>query len=269
MRGLPTAVRMLEAPLCLRPVFLGAPEACVAGPGHLQTLTAPVRRIRLDRDQSIALKRPDIAAKRRAVQKVYQSVVAPFDGVITQRNVDIGALVQADATSGTFLFTLMHSDTIRIQLHVPQVEAFGLAPGVEAVVRVPEMPGRNFPGTVTRIADALDPGTRTLLTEIDVPNSDHALAPGVYCIVELHIPRKTPSLVVPSEAIIFNRSGLSVAVVDGGFARIHSIDETRDFGTSVEVTAGVSQGDRVILNPPVDLVDGGKVEVRAESQGAS
>jgi hypothetical protein len=83
----------------------------------------------------------------------------------------------------------------------------------------------------------------------------------------LHIPRKTPSLVVPSEAIIFNRNGLSVAVVDGGFARIHPIEETRDLGTSV--TAGVSQGDRVILNPPVDLVDGGKVEVRAESQGAS
>jgi RND family efflux transporter MFP subunit len=226
------------------------------------------------RTAAVAIADSNIAAQEAELrvlnqQKVYQSVAAPFDGVITQRNVDIGALVQADATSGTFLFTLMRSDTIRIQLHVPQVEAFGLAPGVEAVVRVPEMPGRNFPGTVTRIADALDPGTRTLLTEIDVPNPDHALAPGVYCIVELHIPRKTPSLVVPSEAIIFNRSGLSVAVVDGGFARIHSIDETRDFGTSVEVTAGVSQGDRVILNPPVDLVDGGKVEVRAESQGAS
>ena len=78
-------------------------------------------------------------------QKAYQTVVAPFDGVITQRNVDIGALVQADATSGTFLFTLMHSDTLRIQLYVPQDEAFGVSPGVEAVVRVPEMPGREFP----------------------------------------------------------------------------------------------------------------------------
>ena len=81
-------------------------------------------------------------------------MVAPFDGIITQRNIDIGALVQADATSGTFLFTLMHSDVIRIQLFVPQNEAFGLSPGVDAVVRVPEMPGRDFPGTVTRIADA-------------------------------------------------------------------------------------------------------------------
>jgi multidrug resistance efflux pump len=82
-------------------------------------------------------------------------VVAPFDGVVTQRNIDIGSLVQADATSGTFLFTMMHSDVMRIQLYVPQDQAFGLAPGVEAVVRVPEMPKRSFMGKVTRIADAL------------------------------------------------------------------------------------------------------------------
>ena len=195
-------------------------------------------------------------------QKVYQSVVAPFDGVITQRNIDVGSLVQADATSGTFLFTLMHSDVIRIQLYVPQDEAFGITPGVEAVVRVPEMPGRDFSGTVTRIADALQPGSRTLLTEIDVPNPDHALQPGVYCTVELKIPRKTPSLIVPSEAIIFNREGLSVAVVENGVAHIHHVTVVRDFGTSVEVSAGVKDGDQVILNPAVDLTDGRKVRVR-------
>jgi RND family efflux transporter MFP subunit len=195
-------------------------------------------------------------------QKIYQSVVAPFDGAITQRNIDVGSLVQADATSGTFLFTLMHSDVMRIQLYVPQDEAFGVAPGTAAVVRVPEMPGRDFPGTVTRIADALQPGTRTLLTEIDVPNPDHALSPGVYCTVELKIPRKTPSLIVPSEAIIFNRDGLSVAVVESGVARIRHVTVVRDFGTTVEVSAGVKEGDQVILNPPVDLNDGRKVQVR-------
>jgi RND family efflux transporter MFP subunit len=195
-------------------------------------------------------------------QKAYQSVVAPFDGVITQRNIDVGALVQADTTSGTFLFTLMHSDTLRIQLYVPQDEAFGVTPGVEAVVRVPEMPGRTFPGKVTRIADALQPGTRTLLTEIDVPNSDHVLSPGIYCNVELKIPRKTPSLIVPSEAIVFNRDGLSVAVVENGVARVHPVTVVRDFGTTVEVSAGVKDGDQVILNPPVDLTDGRKVQIR-------
>ena len=96
-------------------------------------------------------------------QKAYQSVVAPFDGVVTQRNIDVGSLVQADATSGTFMFTVMQSNVIRTQVYVPQDAAFGVAPGVDAMVRVPEIPGRDFPGKVTRIADALQPDTRTLL----------------------------------------------------------------------------------------------------------
>jgi len=195
-------------------------------------------------------------------QKIYQRVVAPFDGVVTQRNVDIGSLVQADAASGTFLFALMHSDVIRIQLYVPQAEAFGISPGVAAVVRVPELPGREFPGTVTRIADALQPGTRTLLTEIDVPNPDHALSPGTYCTVQLEIPRKTPSLIIPSEAIVFNGKGLRVAVVEEGVAHFRTITVVRDFGTTVEVSAGVKEGDQLILNPPVDLNDGRKVKLR-------
>ena len=103
---------------------------------------------------------------------MYQSVVAPFDGVITARNIDVGSLVQADAASGTFLFTIMQSDVIRTQVYVPQDQAFDVTPGVDAVVRVPELPGRTFPGKVTRIADALQPGTRTLLTEIDIPDPD-------------------------------------------------------------------------------------------------
>jgi RND family efflux transporter MFP subunit len=203
-------------------------------------------------------------AQIRVLQQTqtYQSVVAPFDGDITARNVDIGALVQADANTGTDMFTIMNDDVLRIQLYVPQDQAFGVAPGVEAVVRVPEMPDREFPGTVTRIADALQPGTRTLLTEVDVPNPDHALPAGVYCTVELKIPRKTPSLIVPAAAIVFNADGLSVMVVENGVARVHHVTVARDFGTTVEVSAGVKDGDRVILNPPVDLTDGHKVTVR-------
>jgi RND family efflux transporter MFP subunit len=218
-------------------------------------------------DAAVAVAQANIKAQTAQIavlhqQKDYQSVIAPFDGVITARNVDVGSLVQADATSGTFLFTLMQSDTLRIQLYVPQDEAFGISPGVDAVVRVPELPGRDFPGKVTRIADALQPGTRTLLTEIDVPNPDHALSPGVYCTVELKIPRKTPSLVLPSEAIIFNAKGLSVAVVEDGAAHLHNVNVVRDFGTTIEVNAGVKDGDQVILAPPVDLADGQKVNVR-------
>jgi RND family efflux transporter MFP subunit len=219
------------------------------------------------RDAAVSVAQANIVAQKAQLQvlnqqKAYQSVVAPFDGVITQRNIDIGSLVQADAASGTFLFTLMQSDVLRIQLYVPQDEAFGVAPGVEAVIRVPEIPGRDFPGKVTRIADALQPGSRTLLTEIDVPNPDHVLSPGIYCNVELKIPRRTPSLIVPSEAIVFNRDGLNVAVVENGVAHIHRVTVVRDFGTTVEVSAGVKDGDQVILNPPVDLTDGHKVEIR-------
>ena len=192
-------------------------------------------------------------------QKAYQSVVAPFDGVITQRNVDVGTLLQADATSGTFMFTIMQSNVIRAQVFVPQDQAFGLGPGIEAVVRIPEIPVRTFPGKVTRIADALQPGTRTLLTEIDVPNGDRALAPGIYCTVELRIPRKTPLLLVPAEAIIFNRDGLQVAVVEDGVARIRKIAVVRDLGTAVEVHDDVKSGDKVILNPAVNLIEGSKV----------
>src|SRR5215469_13028744 len=108
-------------------------------------------------------------------QKAYQQVVAPFDGVVTRRNIDVGSLVQADATSGTFMFTLTQNGVLRIRLYVPQDSAIGVKPGVDAVVRVPEIPDRNFPGKVARIANALDPATRTLQTEIDVANADGEL----------------------------------------------------------------------------------------------
>jgi RND family efflux transporter MFP subunit len=198
-------------------------------------------------------------------QQDYQSVVAPFDGVITQRNIDVGNLVQADSTSGTFMFTIMQSNVIRTQVHVPQDQAFGLDPGVGAKIRVAEIPGRDFLGKVTRVADALEPNTRTLLTEIDVANPDGALTPGTYCTVELDIPRKVPSLTVPSDAVVFNADGLRVAVLENGVAHFHKITVTRDMGTSVDVSDGVKAGDQVILNPPVDLAEGSKVEARPEA----
>jgi len=120
---------------------------------------------------------------------------------------------------------------------------------------------------VTRIADAQQSGTRTLLTEIDLPNPDGALRSGVYCFVELKIPRKTPSFIVPAEAIIFNRNGLQVAVVYGGKAEIRKVRETRDMGAQVEVDAGVKAADQVILNPPVNLLEGDNVRVAAQSSG--
>ncbi len=160
---------------------------------------------------------------------------------------------------------IVQQDVIRVSAYVPQDAAFGMAPGVDAIVRVPEIPDREFPGTVTRIADALQPGTRTLLTEIDIPNPDGALAPGIYCTVEFHIPRKTPSLSVPADAIIFNRNGMQVAVVNNGKAEVRKVGVKRDLGTRVEVDTGIEAGDQVILNPPVTLVDGSMVQIRPEA----
>jgi RND family efflux transporter MFP subunit len=199
----------------------------------------------------------------------YASVVAPFDGVITQRNVDVGSLVQGNATSGTFMFEIMQQDVIRVSAYVPQNAAFGVAPGIDAIVRVPEIPDREFSGSVTRIADALQPGTRTLLTEVDIPNPDGALSPGIYCTIEFHIPRKTPSLSVPADALIFDSNGMRVAVVSNGRAEIRKVGVKRDMGTQVEVDSGVKAGDQLILNPPVNLADGSKVQVRTEVAAAS
>src|SRR5439155_9421382 len=167
---------------------------------------------------------------------------------------------QADAASGTFLFTIMQSNIIRAQVFIPQDQAFGLQPGVEAVVHVPEIPGRGFPGKVTRVADALQPGTRTLLAEVDIPNPDGALTPGTYGAIELHIPRKVPSLIVPADAVIFNRDGVHVALVENGVVRMQKITIARDLGTEVEARDGVKAGDKVVRNPSVELADGSKVE---------
>lgn len=151
--------------------------------GWVTTQQGDTTRLTLQaQEAAIGVAQANIAAWQAQLQvlrqqKAYQRVVAPFDGIVTQRNVDVGDLLQADAASGTFMFSVMQSDVLRIYVYVPQDAAFGLSPGVEAVVRVPEIPGRTFPGKVTRIADALAPGTRTLLTEIDVPNPDGALSP--------------------------------------------------------------------------------------------
>jgi RND family efflux transporter MFP subunit len=230
--------------------------------------TVDVQTVKAD-EAAVAAARQNAAAQENLLKQLRQNrgyalVVAPFDGVITQRNVDVGSLVQGDVTGGTFMFEMQQKDVIRVWVYVPQDAAFGVAPGVDAIVRVPELPDREFPGKVTRIADAQQSGTRTLLTEIDLPNPDDALRSGVYCTVELKIPRKTPSFVVPAEAIIFNRNGLQVAVIEDGKAEIRKVRVTRDLGTQVEVDSGVKPGDRVILNPPVTLVEGGNVHLASQ-----
>jgi RND family efflux transporter MFP subunit len=270
---LKSALEQAEANRKLAEVTWGRDEPLVKngwvteqqGTVDLQTLKA--------REAAVAVAQHNVLAQENLLKQLrqnrdYASVVAPFDGVITQRNVDVGSLVQGNATFGTFMFEIMQVDVIRVWVYVPQNAAFGVVPGIAAVVRVPELPDREFPGTVTRIADAQQSGTRTLLTEIDLSNPDGALRSGVYCMAELKIPRTTPSFVVPAEAIIFNRNGMQVAVVKDGKAEIRKVRVTRDLGTRVEVDTGVKWGDQVILNPPVNLADGSKVQSRPDA-GAS
>jgi RND family efflux transporter MFP subunit len=273
LNQLKSALDQAEASRKLAEVTWGRDEPLVKkgwvtlqqGDVDLQTLKA--------REAAVAVAQHNVTAQESLVRQLHQnrdyaSVVAPFDGVITQRNVDVGSLVQGNATSGTFMFEIMQQDVIRVWVYVPQDAAFDVAPGIGAIVRVPELPDRDFPGTVTRIADALQSGTRTLLTEIDIPNPDGALTPGIYCTVELQIPRKTPSLSVPADAIIFNRNGMQVAVVSKGKTEIRKVRVKRDLGTRLEVDTGVTAGDQVILNPPVNLVDGSKVQPRSETAAA-
>jgi RND family efflux transporter MFP subunit len=261
------SLRQVQANMKLSDVTWGR-GAKLLQQGWITEQQGDQQRLALEAQQAaVSVANANIAAQHARLQvlgqqKAYQRVVAPFDGVVTVRNIDNGSLVQADAAGGTAMFTMMHSDVIRIQLYAPQDQAFGLQAGVEAIVRVPELPGQEFHGTVTRVASALQPGTRTLLTEIDVPNPDAALTPGTYCEVELKIPRKTRSMIVPAEAIMFNRNGLQVAVVEDGVAHIRTIKEVRDFGTTVEVSEGVKVGDQLIINPPVDLVENQKVTTR-------
>lgn len=217
-------------------------------------------------EAAVGVARANVAAQEALLkvlrqEKAYQRVAAPFDGIVTQRNIDIGSLVQADAVSATFMFTLQQSTVIRTQVFVPQDAAVGVRPGIKAVITVPELPEHRFAGTVTRTADSLQPGTRTLLTEIDIANPDRVLQPGTYAMAEILVPRAVPALLVPAGALVFNQNGQQVAVVENGVARLRRITVFRDLGTEVEVRDGVKPGDRVILNPAVDLRDGDRVNI--------
>jgi RND family efflux transporter MFP subunit len=194
----------------------------------------------------------------------FEKVVAPFDGIITQRHVDVGSLVTADVNSGTQLFDIAHSDVLRIQIYVPQAAVFGLKDGATAEVRLPEMPGRVFHGTVARNANSLQAGTRTRLTEVDVENSDGTLFPGLYCTVRLFIQLLQPVISIPSQAVIFNKDGLSAAVYEDGRVKIRHLDVLADNGAEVEVRAGLNPGDEVILNPPVNIAEGMRVSTAAD-----
>jgi len=198
----------------------------------------------------------------------FERVTAPFDGVITSRQVDVGSLVTADTANGTPLFSIARTNTLRVQAYVPQDAALSIKDGSQADITVPELPERTFRGTVARNANALQAGTRTLLTEVDIGNADGALHPGLYCTVHFAIPRKQPAMIVPAEAVIFDEHGLSVAVAADGRAHLRRIELAADDGAQVDVKQGLNAGERVILNPPIDIADGMPINaVDADTDG--
>jgi len=187
----------------------------------------------------------------------YQTVRAPFAGVITVRNIDAGALVNE---GNTLLFRIAQTDRLRTYLNVPQSDAESVRPGQKAKLIVADLNGRAFTGTVARTASALDPATRTLLVEVQVVNSGGSLMPGMYTQVDLSVPRKNPPLTIPADTLVVRADGPQVAVVDAaGKVHFTRVQLGRDLGDHLEALSGVDEGDRLAVNPGDVVREGAKV----------
>jgi RND family efflux transporter MFP subunit len=203
--------------------------------------------------------------KRLEHTQGFQNVYAPFDGVITVRNTDIGALINAgsSATSsnGRELFHESATGTLRVYVNVPQMYARAARVGSSAELTFNELPGRKFRGTLVRTADAIDMSSRTLLTEVDVDNTRGELLAGAYVSVHIKLPSKAQTVTIPVNTLIFRSEGLRVAVVRDGKAQLTPFIMGRDFGSQVEVLGGVNTNDAVIVNPSDSLTSGTPVTV--------
>lgn len=187
----------------------------------------------------------------------FQKVYAPFDGVITARNIDIGALINAG--SGKQLFDIAATRRLRVYVNVPQTYSRDVRPGAKADLTLAEYPDRRFTGEIVRSSDAIDPASRTLLTEVDVENPTGILLPGAFLSVHLRLSSRRGTVVVPVNALIFRSAGMQVAVLRGNRADLVPIAVGRDFGTEVEVLSGVTADDEIIENPSDSLISGTEV----------
>ena len=223
-------------------------------------------------EKAVAAARNNTSAAEANVARLnelleYQTVRAPFAGVITLRNVDAGVLVNEGTT---LLYRIAQTDRLRTYLNVPQADASSVRVGQQAVLVIPDLPGHGFPGAVTRTANALDPATRTLLVEVQVPNPGALLMPGMYAQVDLSVPRMNPPLLIPGDTLVVRSNGPQVAVVepDGSvhFALIHL---GRDFGDHLEVLSGLEDGQQVVVNPSDAIREGAKVKPVAAPETAA
>jgi RND family efflux transporter MFP subunit len=218
----------------------------------------------------------DLAAKRAIVEsneanvgrledlESFKRIYAPFNGVLTQRNVDIGTLINA-GNGGTSqqLFYLAQTDPIRVYVNVPEAYAPSIHPGIGAYLELTQYPGQKFQGKVVRSANAIDLNTRTLLTEVDVPNASGQLLPGGYAQVHLEVKVKGQRLQVPVNSLLFRSEGLRAVVVDANHkAHLQTLTIGRDYGVTLEVLNGLKADDWIVLNPPDSINDGEPVHVK-------
>jgi RND family efflux transporter MFP subunit len=200
----------------------------------------------------------------------FEKVYAPFDGVVTARDVDIGTLINAGAggTGGREMFHMDDEHIMRVYVNVPQEDAPACKPGTPAQLTVSEYPGRTFEGKVVRTASAIDPASRTLLVEVDVPNRDGALVPGAYTEIHFKVNVPRQMMIIPVSTLMFRQEGLRVVtVVDGNKAKLVPITIGQDDGRVVQVIEGLGPDDLVVQNPPDSIVDGETVRVVKPNEG--
>jgi membrane fusion protein, multidrug efflux system len=197
----------------------------------------------------------------------FQKIVAPFAGIITARNIDNGDLVSA-GTSGqpAPLFRLAQTDVVRIYVDVPQTHSRLITPGQSAVVSVREIPNRTFDAKIVRTARAIDPASRTLRTELQIPNAGGELFPGMYAEVKFTLPQDPHTLIIPGNAVMIRAEGPKVLVVDANnMIQSRAVKLGRDLGDKVEVASGLSPGESLVANPTDALRDGTEVKVQAQA----
>ena len=204
------------------------------------------------------------AANVRRLEQLqgFEKIAAPFDGVITARNVDIGVLINAGAnTAGRELFHMAAIQTLRVFVAIPELYSRAARPGSTATLTLEEFPGRSFDGTLVRTANAIDLTSRTLLVEVDVDNPRGELLPGAYVFVHLKLPGQRAAVTVPASTLLFRAEGLQVAVVRNGQAQLVPVAIGRDDGQSVEIVSGLQPTDQVIVSPSDSLTSGTRVRI--------
>src|SRR5467141_356724 len=214
----------------------------------------------------------NVANVRRLEQlQAFEKIGAPFDGIITAGNVDIGALINAGSTttSGRELFHMAAIHTLRVFVAVPEVYSRAARPGSVATLTLDEFPGRSFQGALVRNANAIDVASRTLLVEVDVDNPTGQLLPGAYVFVHLKLPDETRSVTIPSNTLIFRKEGLQVGLVRSGKVELVPVKIGRDYGNTVEIVSGLQPTDAIIVDPSDSLVTGLPVHLGNKPTGGS